>query len=405
MHPLGLLLLLAVPGEPAPHLVLRGHKGTPECLACSEDGTTVAVYTCSQQTGRTRDAGEVTVYDARTGKKRRTIRPPRHLYWLTLSPDGSAVAGSTYTPSSEADRPSLWLWGVADGKLRASLQTPASRRRVHWACFSSDSRMLVSFTLGGPESVRNGQVGDARTGRAKHALLFPTATEGVMRAVFAAGQTAATMDWQGDVLVWDLARAKVLASVAPAGDRQSWQLQEHTLWYQDRTLDLSPGGRLVAASWGRRPVTVFAVPTGKVARVLWLRTDAGEVDTARHAAFSPDGKMLATAHASGRVAVWEVAVGRLRAVWLAHQDDVSTVRFAPSGRGLLSQRRSSSKQPVGETRVWDLTTLECRFTFRARGESRFMAPFMAPARMAVIARAERAGSISIWRTEELLKKK
>ncbi len=54
----------------------------------------------------------------------------------------------------------------------------------------------------------------------------------------------------------------------------------------------------------------------------------------QHTLFSPDGKLLATAHASGRVRIWDLADGRERVAPLEHQGRITTLAFSPDGTQL-----------------------------------------------------------------------
>ena len=54
----------------------------------------------------------------------------------------------------------------------------------------------------------------------------------------------------------------------------------------------------------------------------------------QHTLFSPDGKLLATAHASGRVRIWDLADGRERVAPLEHKGRITTLAFSPDGTQL-----------------------------------------------------------------------
>src|SRR4029079_10746266 len=59
-------------------------------------------------------------------------------------------------------------------------------------------------------------------------------------------------------------------------------------------------------------------------------------DESRCAAFSPDGKTLATAGPSGTIHLWETATGQRRARLEGHVAAVHFVAFAPDGVRLAS---------------------------------------------------------------------
>ena len=75
-------------------------------------------------------------------------------------------------------------------------------------------------------------------------------------------------------------------------------------------------------------------------------------------AFSPDGKLLATASADKTVRLWEMPTGRLQGTLKGHTDAVSAVAFAPDGKSLASASFD------GTVKLWDVTTREVRRTLR-----------------------------------------
>lgn len=146
----------------------------------------------------------------------------------------------------------------------------------------------------------------------------------------------------------------------------------------------SPDGRLLA-DWAENPfgrsrmdhVCVWDVATGRAVATLADGQRPGAAD----AAFSPDGRNLATALADGTVLLWEVATWRIRAEFRGHRDRVTALAFGPDGRlftgGLDTVIRDWDVRPPQTTRgtladAWDaLTDTGARVAFQAQG--RFLA--------------------------------
>jgi WD40 repeat protein len=72
-------------------------------------------------------------------------------------------------------------------------------------------------------------------------------------------------------------------------------------------------------------------------------------------AFSPDGKILASASHDKTVKFWDVATGKERATLQEHTQAVMSVAFSPDGRMLASAGGSTFGKP-GELKVWDIAT-------------------------------------------------
>ncbi|MBK9715198.1 MAG: WD40 repeat domain-containing protein [Kouleothrix sp.] len=87
-------------------------------------------------------------------------------------------------------------------------------------------------------------------------------------------------------------------------------------------------------------------PLPSWAQVLQLKHPSG----VRGAAFSPDGKLIATASEDGRVRLWSAADGSLTSTLVGHTDVVGAVAFSPDGRLLASASDDNT------ARLWDVAT-------------------------------------------------
>jgi hypothetical protein len=160
------------------------------------------------------------------------------------------------------------------------------------------------------------------------------------------------------------------------------------------------------------PVRLFSIARRKQYAVLGLpRPGPGEPPfRGGWLVFSPDARMAMTDEPRGRLALWETATGRLRAI-LAGYGDLGGVTFGVNGRALVWVHRRAvgqlrehapPKYWVVEVKLMELATGRVRTVLRSRSQdTRYPVVLTGD----VIARAEPDGRISVWHVERLLKLK
>jgi eukaryotic-like serine/threonine-protein kinase len=297
---------------------------------------------------------DVGVWDAATGQA--VVAPLRNrtVGHVIVAPDGKSllVTGrvTDYTPHQKPlEEPAnefteLSVWDLETGEPRGPVvRQPGHLRPVGRTADGKKVLLLVPVGQGpkGPEGTA-AQLWDAETLTPDGHLFGATTGFVTEAAVSSDGSRVLTVGFEGDARVWDAATGQ---SVAGPFRHTSPRVGEKTPL---SVAAFSPDGRRVATALGGRygsagEVRVWDVATGRPVTPV-LRTTA----EARFAAFSPDGRLLVAA-GRGTVWVWEADTGmpvspplpandpRITPILSAGRELTGPPRFTPDGRRLLLQ--------------------------------------------------------------------
>ncbi|MFG3343854.1 trypsin-like peptidase domain-containing protein [Streptomyces sp. NPDC048018] len=292
------------------HRRLTGHTETVRTVAFSPDGETLATVG---------DDHTMRLWDVATGKARIFRKLTNEVYSASFSPDGRTLA------TGDADD-TVRLWNTTTGASRA-IQAEGAGQVVAVA-FSPDGSTLA--TGGTDTKVR---LRDARTGELRKTL--PGHTDPVYSIAFSPqGSTLVSGSTDSTALLWDAATGRRLRKLEHPGPVYS--------------VAFNRVGTTVAVGGADGTVQLWSTATGAA-----RSTESGSAVAS--VAFSPDGRTFATG-SDNVVQLWDTATGAALTSLFGHTDDVQSVAFSPNGRILASAGLDRT------VRLWDTRSGAVRAT-------------------------------------------
>lgn len=290
-------------------------------------------------------AGCILFWDSATGKVIRRLEGETVGDTLAFSPDGKTLATVRNWQKQEG---SVHLWDVATGKATGRLE--GGKNLTRCVAFSPDGKLLAAHSQWGTKHAGSVRVWEVATG--KEVFQIPTNSAGHTIAFSPDGKLLA-FDIDYTIRLCETATGKELHKLT--GHQQVVSNQRIASGYLN-ALAFSPDGKVLASASCDGMARLWEVASGKTLHVL-----EGHRGFVNAVAFFPDGKTVVTGGEDGTIRCWQAATGKQLSEIQAHglgtrgegdqRKDVFALAFSPDGKKVASGGRDTA------VKVWEASSL------------------------------------------------
>lgn len=315
--PLRFMLGRAVDALSDQQFVIRAQESNVYAVRFSPDGRLIA---------STGDDGLIKLWDADSGALVRTLQGHAEVGWkLEFNATGTLLASASWDDTAK-------VWDPRSGEL---LWTGQHQGNVMDLKFSGNGQILA--TASRDKSVK---VWEANSGRLLRNI-DGHESDVTGLAFDVEGEYLASGTRTGDLRIWRIADGAILANL----DSQEFITD----------MAASPDGGYAAGAGENG--SIYLIPLRGATRASKIRSLPGHTNAVFSVAFSPDGRLLATAGNDGLAKILDVSTEQVVRTLEAHAGGVARVRFSPDGQTL------SSFGFDGTAKTWSLASGALLWTF------------------------------------------
>ena len=290
---------------------LTGHAAWVKAVAFSPDGRWLASGSVD---------GVVKLWDVVTGRELKSMSGGGSINALAFSPDARLVAAGNAENS-------VLVWNAQTGAAERTLAGHTGAVLV--VAFSPDGKLLATGSR--DNSIK---LWDAASGSELHALAGHT--DRVRALAFSPdGRRLASGSFDKTIKLWDASKGRETRTLAGHADAVM-------------AVAFTDGGRhLVSAGAGELALVRWDAENGKQ---LGKTSDADSLETLEAAAFSADGKFVASSNGDKTVVLRDVSAPRSVRILETRATSVYATVFSPDGKWFASGSKDST------VRLWETAT-------------------------------------------------